>query len=613
MYISKIIIKNYRGIKNESLDFDKFNTLIGKNDCGKSTIINAIKMFFNDEKASPKDFNYYETENRDIEIEVFLSDYTAEDIKPYLINGEKDDGFENVSSDYILDGQLNLKKIWTHKDSGEVGASMFLLVNEFTENPIYSLTTAKLKALSKSKEAEPPTDGTGNNSDTERRAFIRSKLIEEGESQAFVLFPVKHKDLESCLPMIELLKADQSIETTTTEFKGTFTTEVKTIIKNEKENGDDSTLKEIEDKIKNKIKEEGEAIKNCMAEHISDLEQLFINPNFSWEKGVEITEVLIQLTGDQKPIPLENKGSGYRRLFMVGRLRYLAEKKQSENVIYLVEEPETFLHPSAQDEMLHSLITLSDSNQVFVTTHSPIFTGATQQNAITLCKKENTELVYQQHNSDENLLDIAKQLGVKPSHNILDSYETIVFVEGSNDRSFLEISSNKLGKDLHTKCQDGIVAIIDGGGGSLSNFIDIKYFEKQQKKMFLVIDSDEYDETQITCPNKRKSLDDQIERNKALKEKFEQKDNATAFILNKKNIDTYYHPGAIKRINPNFPELAVFDNKFCFSTYVKEHEDNIDGNLTKKNWIEVFEEMTTEEWQTVSNNELEGIIDSITA
>jgi hypothetical protein len=104
----------------------------------------------------------------------------------------------------------------------------------------------------------------------------------------------------------------------------------------------------------------------------------------------------------------------------------------------------------------------------------------------------------------------------------------------------------------------------------------------------------------------------QIEKNRVLKEKFEQKDNATAFILNKKNIDTYYHPDAIRRINSNFPALPIFNDKFCFETYVQVNRDNIGGTLTKKNWIEVFEEMTTEEWQAVSNNELEGIIDSIT-
>ena len=64
MYISQIDIKNYRGIREETLKFSNFNTLIGRNDCGKSTIINAIKLFFNDEKITQKDFNFYQKEDK---------------------------------------------------------------------------------------------------------------------------------------------------------------------------------------------------------------------------------------------------------------------------------------------------------------------------------------------------------------------------------------------------------------------------------------------------------------------------------------------------------------------------------------------------------------------
>jgi putative ATP-dependent endonuclease of the OLD family len=39
----------------------------------------------------------------------------------------------------------------------------------------------------------------------------------------------------------------------------------------------------------------------------------------------------------------------------------------------LIEEPETFLHPSAQQDLLDSIKDLSEDNQIIITTHSPIF------------------------------------------------------------------------------------------------------------------------------------------------------------------------------------------------------------------------------------------------
>lgn len=613
MHISEIYIKNYRGIKEETLKFNKYNTLVWKNDCGKSTIINAIKLFFNDDKVTKKDFNFYLSPPENIVINVTLSDVTKDNLKPLLVSWEKEDGLDEIFWDYVVDWKMVIKKEWLFNDTKEESSKVYIEVNSFEWYLIHDMKSAKLKTLWTSLPALPPANWTWDNSDLERRWCIHSKLLKLWTSRVNERLIRKHWDFKNFFPIIELLKADQSIETTTTDFKWTFTTEVKAIIKTEKESWADSTLNDIEQKISTKIKEESEAIKKCMWEHISDLDELIITPNFTWEKWIETTDVKVKLKWDEQPIPLENKWSWYRRLFMVWRLRYLAEKKVSDNVIYLIEEPETFLHPSAQEEMLESLIELSSTNQIFITTHSPIFTWATKLDWLTLCKKESTELKYEQRSDDDFLLDIAKQLWVKPTHNILDTFEAIIFVEWSNDRKFLNIASEKLWKTFHTLETSNRIAIIDWWGWSLNNFIDINFFESQWKKMFLVIDSDEYDNAQIIDPNVQKGLDNQIIKNRELKTKFESKANSKCFILNKKNIDTYYHPKAIERITGISMQRVPFLDTFCTATYFKQLRfNNPDIDIHKKNWIAVFNEMTNDEWIEVSNNELENIFDKIT-
>jgi putative ATP-dependent endonuclease of the OLD family len=45
MYIHNLEIKNFRKLKDLSIDFNKgLNLLVGENDCGKSSIIDAIKL-----------------------------------------------------------------------------------------------------------------------------------------------------------------------------------------------------------------------------------------------------------------------------------------------------------------------------------------------------------------------------------------------------------------------------------------------------------------------------------------------------------------------------------------------------------------------------------------
>lgn len=56
--IRKIRIKNFRSIVDETLELESFNVFVGLNDCGKSNVLKALNLFFNDETEpdQPLDF-----------------------------------------------------------------------------------------------------------------------------------------------------------------------------------------------------------------------------------------------------------------------------------------------------------------------------------------------------------------------------------------------------------------------------------------------------------------------------------------------------------------------------------------------------------------------------
>ncbi len=614
--ISKISITNFRGIKNQTLEFTKFNSLSGKNDCGKSTIINAINLFFSEEKASrDKDFNKNISENKNIEIEVEISEYNFLNLKPFLI-AEKDTGFDQVVQDYLIDGVLRVKKIWEFSEKAEISGKCFLLVNSFKEYDIYG-DGKNLKKWLTELNLEVPVDGIGGNSDVEKQSVIRNNLLFQNCEREVVEIELKTKDLSNikkCLPEVKLFRADQSIETTTAEFKKTFSTELKNVIFEQKEN---SSLDAIETAIKNKIEQESLEIRDFMKQHISDLKELKITPNFDWVKGVEITDVEIKLDGDEGLIPLENKGSGYRRLFMVGRLRYLAKKDESKNIIYLIEEPETFLHPSAQDEMRDSLIDLSESNQIFITTHSPIFTGATKPEGLILCKKENSELKYEKSENENFLIKIATEIGVKPSHSLIDNFEIVIFVESANDEKFYRTVMKKLAYLINNK-----VLFIHGGGSNIASIIEIKYFQKQSqpnRKIYLLIDSDKFDDSsnnflnEITSKNNVTVFDEKKNGSSKEQNKIKNlKDNFRGdkvFVLNKRCIENYYHPKiAAQYFSVPVDYVTSFPDGLVVDEYLKYKGLTLTNS---KNQHSLFEQMTTQEWQEVSQGELEGIFDEI--
>lgn len=56
--IKKIRIKNFRSIVDETIDLTDINFFVGKNDCGKSNVLKALNLFFNDQTDFLCDFNF---------------------------------------------------------------------------------------------------------------------------------------------------------------------------------------------------------------------------------------------------------------------------------------------------------------------------------------------------------------------------------------------------------------------------------------------------------------------------------------------------------------------------------------------------------------------------
>ena len=50
MTIKQLYLKNFRGYSEITIPFDdSFNMIIGKNDVGKSTVLEALEIFFNNQ------------------------------------------------------------------------------------------------------------------------------------------------------------------------------------------------------------------------------------------------------------------------------------------------------------------------------------------------------------------------------------------------------------------------------------------------------------------------------------------------------------------------------------------------------------------------------------
>jgi 5S rRNA maturation endonuclease (ribonuclease M5)/energy-coupling factor transporter ATP-binding protein EcfA2 len=84
-----------------------------------------------------------------------------------------------------------------------------------------------------------------------------------------------------------------------------------------------------------------------------------------------LSNVAVRVT-DAVETALAAKGTGVRGAVMVAMLHYLADHTK-RSIVFAVEEPESFLHPKAQEELRDDLERLAERPDVtlLVTTHSP--------------------------------------------------------------------------------------------------------------------------------------------------------------------------------------------------------------------------------------------------
>ncbi len=598
MIVQAINITNYRGIRDtQEIPLSRFSSMIGKNDSGKSIVLNALATFLDSKMylITESDFNE-NTEKIIIECKFFddvLKDKLAFQIKSKI---KKSDGLDFFLDDLIIGNTISIQKI-----TSKIGKSfeeINLLFYDYSHDDfsfLYYKNDEELTDILKRYSIVIPVKGKGRNSKLEKIEHIKKYCEDNNVEREFKYIPDEYK-IDSLLPAVELFESDYGLEADT-NFKSNSVSEIQEFF-TEETRDDQSRLNKVQNDIQSEMNKEALSIKEYMTDYTVGLHDIQISPIIDWKSAIKGVNVSFQFDGDVKPIPMTHKGTGYRRLFMVARFRYLAEKSKGKAIIYLIEEPETFLHPSAQEDLLNSLIELSSENQILITTHSPVFVGHTEYNSVILCKKSDQSIYSHAETTGETefIHNIIEDLGIKPYFNLVDSFEKILFVESNNDALFYHhISLKVLGVGL---LDNERILVLPGGGDSIDSFVNIEYFERSNRDLFLIIDSDKQNTEKV----QQKQRDRQI--------KFCHRKKSLAYILKKSCIENYYHPRVIESLY-SLPaqSLEYFKDdenvKNTLNQYKERQRDaGINIQFSTKNNIDVFENMGKEEWEEVIEDEL---------
>ena len=341
MYLSEISVKGYRVFNEEvKVNFNPgLNVIVGENGCGKSTVINAIRMLLNEDEYSRSNIHdedfYISLDNKikseQIRIKGKFQGLSEEKKVEYLTWLDNDfNAILNLSIDKKLDRRNNFKrKIW----GGESTSSIF------EWEPLNDIQCVYLPPL---RDAE------------------KKLKASRGSRLSRLLLNLSQDELMEKRKNGELMEIEKMVKNFNEEIAAT------------------KYINEADDLI-------NDSLKHSLGSVFSQKTRIQFN-DITFERVVESLKIVFfpKMKIDSESVfrNLFQNSLGYNNLIylatVLAEFEGLKESYTSPRIL-LIEELEAHLHPQLQMKLISYLEGEAKDNdiQVVITTHSPTIASST--------------------------------------------------------------------------------------------------------------------------------------------------------------------------------------------------------------------------------------------
>lgn len=434
MKLTSISIQNYRSITSvKSIPLENYCIILGKNNEGKTNVLNAINLAM-------------------VTLKSMVSD-----TRSYRFYKE----FREYKYDYERDYPIILK------DSKNFSPTKLILKFKFNDDEIKEFVSKV---------------GVYNNGDLSIEIiYNKQNLIEinvlEKRGKGAITYKNKIREIISFLVdniVFQYIPAVRTEDDTLNKLNELVNQELEIL-------ADDEEYKQAMLTVHNKQLE----LMNELNLRVSDMIKVFL-PNIQ-ETEIELIDDSRRMlrrnidfyVNDGSKTHISYKGDGVKSLITLALLN--SSKQAIGSRIIAIEEPESHLHPEAIHQINSVIQQISNTSQVIITTHNGSFVnrGNISSNIIIdngIGRKAN------------NIQEIRELLGIKLSDNLISS-ETVVIVEGSDDAISLEYIFSKLSAKVKNAINNKKIAFTDMGGAT-----NLKYkcalYASMMCKYFVIVDAD---------------------------------------------------------------------------------------------------------------------------
>jgi putative ATP-dependent endonuclease of OLD family len=544
MRLRGVSLTNFRAYGAETfIKLDPLTILIGKNDSGKSSILDALDIFFNDAKIEKADC-CVRTRSTDVRIACVFDQLPAS----LVIDDQHE---TSLDKEYLLraDGMLEIIKMYDCSLATPKLKDVFVHAahpSAASYSDLLTLKLAELKARAQQLQIDLSNVNQTAKSPIRKAIWAASPNLQITDS----VIPLKKEaakdafdQIQNYMPSYALFKSDRASTDQDAEAQDPLKSAIKSAIQ-AREAELAAVVNEVTAELTRVATRTVEKIREMSPELANQLQ-----PSVTTKKWD--TLFTVTLTGDNQ-IPINKRGSGTRRLVLLNFFRAQAEeaaKAKGTGIIYAVEEPETSQHPNHQIILLNAFqdLVAQGNCQILLTTHTPTLARRVDQSNLRLVAQQDGQPIIEDGAVQATLDKIVKTLGVLPDHDV----KVFLGVEGKHDINFLKHISSILAPsevdipDLAAAEAAGTLVFIPLGGSSLDVWVN--RLGGLNRPEFYLTDRD----NQPPDPPKYEAAIAQ----------WRARAGCTAWVTSKKELENYLHRSLLSNAAPGYAGTgADFDD-----------------------------------------------------
>lgn len=430
MKLTYFTVSNYRSITNAyKLDLKDTTILIGKNNEGKSNLINALNL-------AVEIIHYVAvTQKKTIPPRSYTWSY---DFPLQLQYNKK---VRKKSTDFRLDFLLDTDEIHAFRDliGTTINGELSVFISIKLDGPL-SFTI--------------PKRGKNATALSQKYAIVAKFIYENIDIQ---YIPAIRSESDA-YNVINTIVESEFLATTDEKYKAAE----EYIAQYQRQK-----LKELSDRIKAPLSKFMPKIKSI---DIS-IEDRIRRRSFLYGKSVEVE------MDDGAKTRLSQKGDGVKSLTAMAILSQI----EAKNRVIIVDEPENHLHPDAIRYLRQVLYSLAAQNQIIISTHNPIFVNRTNVQSNIIVDRNEARPA-------QRIDEVRNLLGVMMSDNLVYS-DYVIVVEGLTDRMIITyaLENDEVLSPLLKNSYITVRAI----GGTNNLQAELYGLERHMCNYIVVLDNDE--------------------------------------------------------------------------------------------------------------------------